>query len=113
MSITYRDQRLTDELARRAAHGQHPRTLAEIETALAAIGYKFDRSCDSHSNNRHMTGEAAGESYPAINAYVIEKDTRRSFANVEARRDENFKTLQDMRFSGEWFAVIKGAIFEI
>ena len=47
--------------------------LLEFYTAFERLGYKIDRSMDSHSVNKFMTGEYAGESYLAINTGIKEK----------------------------------------
>lgn len=101
------------ELERRKRRGQEPRTLRQVNEALASLGYRLDRKLDCKSVNRILTGEDAGKSYPAINAYVVEIDTGLSFANVSARRDANFRRLQEIRLSGELYAVVRGRILEI
>ena len=105
--------KLQQELDRRKARGDAPVTLAQMKRALAAIGYRLDRSLDCASMNRYLTGDCAGQSYPAINTGVKEADTGLSAFNVNARRDENFKALQRMRFNEELFAVVRGRILEI
>lgn len=105
---------LDKELARRAKAGYLPVTVAEMDRRLRSIGYRLDRSRDCVSVNRHMTGEYAGESYPAVNTGVSEVDTGMSFSHYQARRDDNFNELQALRFNGELFAVLpRGAILEI
>jgi hypothetical protein len=101
------------ELARRLRRGLEPRSVAGIRNALAAIGYKMDRSCDARGTNRLLTGEFAGHSYPAINVYVVEADTGMSAFHVNARRDENFRELQRLRFHEELFAVVRDRILEV
>lgn len=49
--------------------------------------------------------ERAGESYPCCTTGIDEIDTGLSFANCDARRDTNFRALQELRASGELFAV--------
>lgn len=104
---------LQAELVRRAAQGRHPSTLARIAHDLASIGYKLDRSGDCTSTARYVTGDHTGESYTCTTTTIREIDTRKTFCNVEARRDANFKTLQQWRFDGELFAVINGSILDI
>jgi hypothetical protein len=89
-----------------------PKTLAGLKAALAAIGYKVDRSCDARGNTRYITGEHVGESYPATNLYVVEADTGMSAFHVDARRDENFRKLQELRFRGALYAIVRGRILE-
>lgn len=104
---------LNRELARRAAQGLKPLTLQGLSARLASIGYKLDRSGDCPHIARYVTGEHAGETYPAISSSIREADTGASFANVDARRDDNFRTLQEWRFNGELFAVVRDHIFEV
>ena len=101
------------EVERRKVRGHGPKTVACINAELAAIGYKLDRRLDCKSANRYLSGEFAGQSYDAINAYVVEADTGLSFAHVNARRDENFQTLQRIRFNQELYAVVRGRILEL
>lgn len=101
------------ELERRAAQGRHPSTLARIAHDLASIGYKLDRSGDCTSTARYVTGDHAGESYTCTTTTVREIDTHKTYCNAEARRDANFKTLQQWRFNGELFAVINDSILDI
>ena len=101
------------ELAERAERGHHPVTIKEMAIRLNTIGYELNRERDCYSNNRYMTGPRAGQSYPAINTGVREMDTKLEFCNVDARRDENFKTLQKWRGECSLFAVVRGCILEI
>lgn len=104
---------LKNELARRAADGREPVTVAYIGARLAELGYKLDRSGDCRHVARYVTGEHAGESYPAISTTIREIDSGLTFANVNARRDANFRTLQNHRIAGDLFAVVNGSILEI
>ena len=101
------------ELLERAKRGFHPVTIQEMNATLNTIGYELNRDRDCYSTNRWMTGPRAGQSYPAINTGVREMDTKLEFCNVDARRDENFKTLQAWRLNDELFAVVRGCILEI
>lgn len=105
--------RLIEEVERRKRRGCEPKTLRQVIDVLAGLGYELDRSLDCKGDNLYLTGELVGKSYPAINAYVVECDSGLSFANVAARRDENFRRLQELRRSGELYAVIRGRILEI
>ena len=104
---------LETELAHRAAQGFHPVTVAEMNETLNSLGYELNRSRDCHSSNRWMTGPRAGQSYPAINTGVRERDTKLEFCHVDARRDDNFKTLQEWRGEDRLFAVVRDQILEI
>lgn len=105
--------RLQRELDYRRSRGLEPVSLKFLKQELAELGYKLDRRLDCKSNTRHMSGERCGQSYPAINLYVVEADTGLSFAHVEARRDENHARLQHLRYHGTLFAVVRGYILEI
>jgi hypothetical protein len=104
---------LETELAHRAARGLRPVSVVAMGARLATLGYALDRNCDCFSQNLFMTGEREGQSYPAINTGVKERDTGRSAFHFEARRDENFKELQRLRAGEELFAVVKNRILEI
>jgi hypothetical protein len=107
------DKLLAAELDHRASLGQHPVSLASIESTLRGLGYRLDRRLDCRNLARWMSGPRAGASYPALNTGIVEIDTGLSFANVEARRDAAFKLLQALRRTGECFAVVGGHILEI
>ena len=85
--------------------------LSEFYTAFERLGYKIDRSMDSYSVNKFMTGEYAGESYLAINTGIKEKDTGRSAFHIDSRRDDNFRAMQELR--GKICAVINDKILEV
>ena len=101
------------ELEARAVDGFRPSTITHIESVLSSIGYKLDRSMDCRHVARYLTGPRAGQTHPCISTGIKEIDTGLSFANYTARRDSNFEKLQSLRFSGELFAVVRGAILEI
>jgi len=104
---------LDSELAYRASQGHYPSTLEQISARLAELGYELDRAMDCHCASRYMTGPRAGQSYPCITTGIRERDTKLSFANVDARRDANFRQLQDIRREGSLFAVLRGAILSL
>ena len=103
------DPRTIAEVSRRAANGYHPTTMEGMRATLASLGYKL---CPYHcySNNLYVD---SGESYPADNRNVNEADTGLSAFHFQARRDENFRTLQRLRFNGELFAVVSDRIVSI
>lgn len=105
------DNGLSVELAHRKAVGQNPVKVNQMEATLNAIGYTLDRNKDCYSQNRWVTGDRTGESFPAINTGVRELDSGLSAWNVDARRDNNFKALQELRKS--LFAVVRGRILQI
>lgn len=103
---------LDDELNHRSRDGQHPLSIRALTAAFLAIGYTLDRSLDCRSMAQWMTGDRAGHSYPCITTGIRETDTGLSAFHIAARRDHNFARLQEMRTSGKYFAVSKGAILE-
>lgn len=82
-------------------------TLATMSAELAQLGYRLDRSMDCASMATNMTGERAGQRYPALALYPKVKDTGLSAWNVDARRDANYKRLQQYRM--EVFAIVRNA----
>lgn len=89
---------LANELAARVDEGWHPVTLDDIERRLRGIGYALDRRLDCRSTARIMTGSRAGKTYPCLSTGIKETDTGRCACHTEARRDANFRTLQQLRF---------------
>jgi len=104
---------LANELAARAADGWHPVSLSDIKRRLRDIGYALDRTLDCRSTARIMTGPRAGKTYPTLSTGIKEADTGRSAFHVEARRDANFRTLQELRFEVGLYAVVNGAILDV
>lgn len=104
---------IQSELAARAANGYRPSTVKAMTQTLRSIGYRLDRSMDCKHQSRYMTGPRAGSSYPAISTGIREIDSGKSFAHFDARRDENFKKLQDMRLNESLYAVVAGRILDI
>lgn len=104
---------LEAELAARAQDGYKPITVKELDATLRGLGYRLDRDKDCHGNSQYMAGPRAWLTYPCITTGVREIDTGLSAFHVDARRDANFATLQEMRMNQSHFAVIKGSILEI
>lgn len=92
------------------ASGSKQISMAQLEREINAIGYTLDRSDDCKGNNKYVTGPREGIIYPAVNLHPIEKDTRMSFANVNSRRDSNYKALKKMRKNETFFCLIRGRI---
>lgn len=44
--------------------------------------------------------------------YIVEKDSGLSFANIDARRDENFKSFQELRYNFSGEIVYRGYFIE-
>ena len=103
---------MQNEIIFRRASGMPEFTLAELMGKLRGLGYKLDRSMDCKGNSTYQTGIRAGKSYPCTTLYILESDTGLSAFNVNARRDEKFKALQELRFNGA-FVVGKNTILEI
>lgn len=101
---------LDQEIARRAALGNRPMTVAAMGAAFARLGYALDRDLDCYCTTRIMAGASEGATYPTITTGVKECDTGLSAFNVNARRDANFSAMQTLR--GEAFAVTRGRILE-
>ena len=103
---------LEREIARRLASGCELVPFSEMQSRIAALGYRLDRRMDCRSTSRDMK---TGESYPCVTGYPVERDTGRSFAHFrdarrDARRDAAFRDLQDLRF--RVFAVVRGAVYD-
>lgn len=104
------DQRLQTEIDARLAGGAKQVTLAQLCDIVAELGYKVHRDDPCRGNSRYMTGPRAGATYPAVSFRITEADTGLGFTHVDARRDGNFKRLQELRLSEEYFAVSRGHI---
>ena len=99
---------LERETARRIAADMELVTFDELKRRIDAIGYRLARRDDCRGFGRDME---TGDCYPCITGYPVEKDTGVSFAHYrDARRDANFKALQELRRNV--FAIVRGAIFD-
>lgn len=108
---TILDKNLAAEVAYRNKLGMTQVTLKQLEAKLKELGYRLDRSMDCKGNSRYMTGERAGESYPACGLRPVQIDDGLGFCHVDARRDDKFKALQAMR--NTHYVVANGYILEI
>lgn len=99
------------EATRRIVSGARQVSVAQFKAEFAALGYRFDASMACKSLARYMTGPRAGETYPSNSWYPIQADDGLSAFHVDARRDYNFKALQNLR--NEIFAVHAGYIIEV
>lgn len=106
-----RTEQLTAEIARRIASGMEQLSMEQLQARFAALGYRFDRSCDCKGMARYMSGEYAGHAYPALTLYPVQADNGLSAWNAEARRDSQFQAMQRLR--KQLFAVSRGAIVEV
>lgn len=103
--------RLAAEIAYRDSLGMERLTVSEFCERFAALGYRVNRADDCRSNARYMTGPRAGESYPACSTGLNEIDTGLRAWNRDARRDERFQAMQELRC--KIYAVTRGAILEV
>lgn len=101
---------LTHQIASLRAHGCEVVSVAEMTRRFRALGYVLDRSMDCRAPARIMTGPDAGRSYPCCTTGVREADTGLSAFNADARRDDAFRQMQDLRQTV--FAVSRGALLE-
>ena len=88
---------LEREVSWRESIGQERVSVAEFSRRYAALGYRIDRRDDCKSLARYMTGERAGESYPACDTGINESDTGLRAWNFAARRDAHFAAMQALR----------------
>ncbi len=106
-----RKTQLVAEIRYRQSLKQCQVTLTQLSKRLRAIGYRLDRSMDCRAPARYMTGERAGQSYPALSLRPVQIDNGLSWSHVDARRDANFEALKRLRDS--CYAVVRGAIAEL
>ena len=72
--------------------GCTPYSWAELLNAISALGYALDRTLGFVYNNMSNKNK-----YRAKSIGIIEADTKLHFSHLEARRDENYKRLQELR----------------
>ena len=78
----------------------------ELMSTLDKLGYKISKE---DSFNYYNSGNEV--KYEAKSCFIIEKDSGLSFANIYARRDNNFRALQELRYNAE--IIVSGRIWEI
>lgn len=103
---------LASEVSRRLESGACRVSLREMDRRLSPIGYQIDRSMDCKGVNRIMAGPHARSTYPAVDLQPREIDTGRGAYNVQARRDANYRRLQDEMRDG-MFAVSRGRLYSL
>lgn len=86
------------------AAGGRVLTLVQLKAELARLGYRIESSFS-------YTNTSNGYPWAARACYIVEADTGLGFANVKARRDDNFKALQALRFAS--VTVNRGRVYEI
>lgn len=101
---------IQEEIVARVAQGDERLTVEALGARYAALGYELDRSMDCRAPSRYLTGPRAGFSYPACTTGIRERDTGLSAFNVDARRDDKFLAMMELRRTA--FAVTSGAVLE-
>lgn len=102
---------LQAEIEYRRSIGCEVVSVAEMARRFEALGYRLDRSMDCRSAARYMTGPRAGQSYPACSTGVVEADTGLRAWNVDARRDDRYRAMQQLR--QDVCAISRGALLEV
>ncbi len=82
------------------------KTKQELKNILDNLGYKI-----SESDSFNYFNSANKDKWNARSCYIVEKDSGLSFANIYARRDANFKALQEFRYNAN--IIIKNRVYEI
>ena len=100
-----------NEVTYRLSQGWRQVPFEQFKAEYAAIGYTFDRSCDTQGMARYVSGERAGLSYPCLTLYPVQADDKVSVWNVDARRDAKYEAFRALRNSV--FAVSRGRIVEV
>jgi len=78
----------------------------ELLSTLDNLGYKINKA-----DTFNYFNSANEIHYKAKSCYIVEKDTGLSFANIAARRDNNFGALQNLRY---WVDVKhRGIVWEL
>lgn len=96
------------EVASRLDMGCRQLTKAGIVQELAALGYQLDLHTACTGTATDCT---SGRTYPCITNGVREIDTKMSAFHFEARRDDKFKALQQLRL--DVFAVVGGKVWTL
>lgn len=86
-------------------------TVEAFAARFVTLGYKLDRRLDCRSESRFMTGPNAGKFYPCLTTGLTEADTGRSAFHYQARRDDNFRAMMQLR--KQIAAITRGALLEV
>ena len=78
--------------------------ISELLQIIDNLGY-YVKSSFTYSNTSNTI------KYNAKSLQICETDSKRSFAHVESRRDDNFRSLQKLRFNT--FSFDKGRVIEL
>ena len=88
-------------------NGEERISVAELDRRLLALGYERQKDMTAIGPVRCSDGVV----YTGINYGVREIDTKMHAFHVDARRDRNFRDLQEMRQSV--FCVVNGRILTV
>jgi hypothetical protein len=102
------DKALEAEVAYRIRLGQRQVSLAEMESEIRMVGYRFDRESDCRANATYLSGPRSGQTYPNLDLRPVQADNGIGWCSVYARRDANFDALRAL--SESMFAVVRGAV---
>lgn len=97
---------LQREISRRKAVGGVLMSKADFVNKLSHLGYLLEEDNSYFQNIQIVQGTGEGESYPGVSMSIVEQDTGLSFANENARKDENFRTLQQLRSTEPYIVLI-------
>ena len=81
-------------------------TKVALDSKLAELGYKISEEDSFNYVNKGNPPQV----WNARSCYIVEADTNIGFANIYARRDGNFKALQELR--GQEF-IINNRVYEL
>lgn len=88
--------------------GMRQVSLQQLDAELVALGYVRDTDTRCACTAKNLT---TGNTYPCVTFGVKESDSGLSAFHVAARRDDNFRRLQELRF---WtFVVSRGSIVAV
>jgi hypothetical protein len=94
---------LQKEIDSSRAAGMEWISIPELDARLETLGYRRDPDSRCVCVTKNLT---TGNTYPCVTWDVQEIDTGMSAFHVNARRDERFRKLQELRFNT--FAVLGG-----
>ena len=69
----------------------------DYESKLAAIGYYLDRTMDAKSTHTGLTDFIKNHSWKGLSLYPRQADNKVGAFNIEARRDDNYRAMTDIR----------------
>ena len=92
------------EVKRLVQNGMNELSQVEFLNELDQLGYKMKSSYNYYNSSNCIK-------YLAKTIEIVEKDSGLSFANIKAKRDDNFKQLQNLRYTS--FVYNRGRIWEI